>query len=103
MEIKLTNVARASIEELLADYLDFLRTRNAAIWEKESEEARYVRRMGRGDNVTFATFEPVINSRPPRPWPTWSFASFTRPPACSTAKSPTSKKSSSNTAASANA
>ncbi len=33
-EIKLTNVARASLEELLADYRDFLRTRKLAIWDK---------------------------------------------------------------------
>ena len=32
-EIKLTNVARASIEELLADYEDFLRTRSLPKWE----------------------------------------------------------------------
>src|SRR5882724_4641261 len=46
MELKLTNVARASLEELLADYEDFLRVRNAPIWEKESAEAGYVRRRG---------------------------------------------------------
>jgi four helix bundle suffix protein len=42
-EIKLTNVARASFEELLADYEDYLRTRGLRLWEKESREARYVR------------------------------------------------------------
>ncbi len=31
-ELKLTNVARASLEELLLDYEDFLRQRNLAIW-----------------------------------------------------------------------
>lgn len=34
MEIKLTNVARASQEELLADYQDFLRVRGLPIWPK---------------------------------------------------------------------
>ncbi|MGH8163280.1 MAG: four helix bundle protein [Rhodanobacteraceae bacterium] len=33
-ELKLTNVARASLEELLADYADYLRTRDFAIWPK---------------------------------------------------------------------
>src|SRR6056297_315919 len=33
MELKLTNVARASLEELLTDYRDFLRTRQAAEWD----------------------------------------------------------------------
>src|SRR5437764_569083 len=45
-EIKLTNVARASLEELLDDYRDFLRVRDLALWDKESKEARYVRRLG---------------------------------------------------------
>lgn len=31
-ELKLTNVARASLEELRLDYLDFLRQRNLPIW-----------------------------------------------------------------------
>jgi len=34
-EIKLTNVARASLEELLADYRDFLRVRGIEEWTKD--------------------------------------------------------------------
>ena len=45
MEIKLTNVARASLEELLEDYRDFLRVRDLAIWDKDSKEAQYVRKL----------------------------------------------------------
>src|SRR5271169_5228919 len=45
MEIKLTNVARASLEELLVDYQDFLRVRSHPIWAKESKEATYVRKL----------------------------------------------------------
>src|SRR5690554_176321 len=33
-EIKLTNVARASLEELLLDYEDFLRQRKLSLWER---------------------------------------------------------------------
>src|SRR5271154_5996647 len=44
MEIKLTNVARASLEELLLDYRDFLRVRDFPIWEKTSKEALYIRK-----------------------------------------------------------
>ncbi len=47
MELKLTNVARASLEELLGDYEDYLRTRDHPIWTKSSREAIYVRRLGR--------------------------------------------------------
>lgn len=47
-EIKLTNVARASLEELLTDYRDFLRTRGLREWNKNSPEALYVRRLSAG-------------------------------------------------------
>ncbi len=45
-EIKLTNVARASLEELLDDYRDYLRVRDLGAWEKDSEQALYVRKLG---------------------------------------------------------
>jgi hypothetical protein len=32
------NVARASLEELLEDYRDFLRTRGLALWDKNGRE-----------------------------------------------------------------
>lgn len=47
-EIKLTNVARASLEELLADYRDFLRVRGFAEWDKNSKESLYVRKLSAG-------------------------------------------------------
>ena len=43
-ELKLTNVARASLEELLLDYEDFLRQRGMRIWDKNSPDALAVRR-----------------------------------------------------------
>ena len=47
-EIKLTNVARASLEELLEDYQDYLRTGEFEQWDKNSEKASYVRRLAAG-------------------------------------------------------
>lgn len=47
MEVKLTSVARASLEELLIDYQDFLRVRGLRQWAKNSREAQYVRLLGR--------------------------------------------------------
>lgn len=47
-EIKLTNVARASLEELRLDYQDFLRQRRLRLWDKASPEAWAVRHMYRG-------------------------------------------------------
>lgn len=43
-ELKLTNVARASLEELMLDYQDFLRQRGLRLWPKDSPEALAVRR-----------------------------------------------------------
>jgi restriction system protein len=43
-ELKLTGVARASLEELLLDYEDFLRQRGLRIWAKDSPEALAVRK-----------------------------------------------------------
>lgn len=47
-EIRLTNVARASLEELLEDYLEFIRVRKLNLWEKASKEASYVRKLSSG-------------------------------------------------------
>ncbi len=65
IEIKLTNVARASFEELLEDYRDFLRVRGFWLWEKNSREALFVRRLGKADNVTYETYRTYIETRPP--------------------------------------
>ena len=43
-ELKLTGVARASLEELLLDYEDFLCQRGLRIWAKDSPEALAVRK-----------------------------------------------------------
>lgn len=40
MELKLTNVARASLEELILDYEDFLRQRKLPLWPKEDPRRR---------------------------------------------------------------
>ena len=50
MELKLTGVARASLEELLLDYEDFLRQRRLRIWPKDSPEAMAVRKRYKSDS-----------------------------------------------------
>jgi len=44
-ELRLVNVARASLEELLLDYEDFLRHRRQAQWSKDDPRAQAVRRV----------------------------------------------------------
>ncbi len=63
-EIKLTNVARASLEELLMDYQDFLRVRDLPIWDKASKEALYVRRLGNKSHTTYETYRTYVETRP---------------------------------------
>ncbi|MFA5262525.1 MAG: four helix bundle suffix domain-containing protein [Opitutaceae bacterium] len=65
MEIKLTNVARASLEELLADYQDYLRVRDFPLWAKDSREALYIRRLGQQSPQSYETYRSFVNTRPP--------------------------------------
>jgi len=55
-EIKLLNVARSSLEELLEDYRDFLRKRNVSLWSKNSREALFVRKLARKEKVSYETY-----------------------------------------------
>lgn len=78
-EIKLTNVARASLEELLEDYHDFLRSSGHRLWDKNSKEAIFVRRLAKGGSGTdktvgtylsqtshesYETYRPFFETRP---------------------------------------
>ena len=63
-EIKLINVARASLEELLEDYRDFLRVRKLVLWDKNSREARFVRRLGSRSNRSYESYATYIETRP---------------------------------------
>ena len=49
-ELKLTGVARASLEELLLDFEDFLRQRGLRLWPKDSPEALAVRGRFQSDS-----------------------------------------------------
>src|SRR5258705_4789312 len=64
-EIKLTNVARASLEELLDDYKDYLRARDLQISDKDSKEAQYVRKLRRNVPQTYDDYRKFIETRPP--------------------------------------
>lgn len=64
-EIKLINVARASLEELLEDYRDFLRVRDAILWQKDSKEALFVRKLGAKENRSYESYRSYVETRPP--------------------------------------
>lgn len=64
-EIKLTNVARASQEELLLDYLDFLRIHRLQEWPKDHPYAQRLRVLNRLPEATYATFQKGIENVDP--------------------------------------
>ena len=63
-EIKLNNVAKASMQELLIDYEDYLRTREHRKWEDNSAEVTAMRKMCREHNDT-AYYMALVKTRPP--------------------------------------
>ncbi len=64
-EIKLTSVGRASLEELLDDYRDYLRVREHREWDKDSKEALFVRQLGRKIPQTYELYREFVETRPP--------------------------------------
>jgi len=62
MEIKLMGVARASLEELLTDYKDFLRVRGLPLWDKNDQRALEVRKIGKNSNRTFKSYANYIEN-----------------------------------------
>ena len=64
-ELKLTNVARASQQELLEDYRDFMRTRKIQEWTADHRYARRLRELNRTPNANYATFKKGIEHSDP--------------------------------------
>jgi four helix bundle suffix protein len=65
MEIRLTSVARASLEESLADYRDFLRVRGLAEWPAEHPYAKRLRELCRVPDGSYALFKRGVESPDP--------------------------------------
>lgn len=65
-ELRLVNVARGSLEELLLDYEDFLRQRHQAQWTKDTPEAQAVRRVA-GERIKHRSGQTGPTDFPPCP------------------------------------
>lgn len=63
-EIKLINVAKASLKELLEDYEDYLKTRGLRQWEEGSIEYEAMRKLG-GKHNEAEFYMKLIATRPP--------------------------------------
>jgi four helix bundle suffix protein len=62
MEVKLTGVARASLEELLADYRDFLRVRDLQEWPAEHAYSIRLRELNKVPDASYETFRKGIEN-----------------------------------------
>lgn len=61
-ELKLVGVARASLEELMLDYEDFLRQRGLGVWLKHDPQAATVRRLAYSENRSYETYRTYIEN-----------------------------------------
>jgi len=59
-ELKLIGVARASLEELLVDFQDFLRQHGLPLWGKDHPQAREVRALCYRSNRSYGTYKPYL-------------------------------------------
>lgn len=64
-ELKLVGVARASLEELLLDFQDYLRQHRLQLWEKDHPKARQVRGLCYRKNRSYLTYKPYIENSAP--------------------------------------
>lgn len=64
-ELRLTDVARASLQELLDDYQDFLRLRRLPIWPKSHPQAVVIRNLAYRTDRTYETYRTYVEQSPP--------------------------------------
>ena len=64
-ELKLVGVARASLEELLLDYQDFLRQRKLPLWQKNHPQAQKIRKLAYASHRSYTTYKTYIEGTPP--------------------------------------
>ncbi len=62
-ELKLTNVARATLDELLEDYLDYLKSHGAAEWAATDNRKIKARELGKAHD-DWEYWQAIVESRP---------------------------------------
>jgi restriction system protein len=62
-ELKLVGVARASLEELLIDYRDYLRLAGEEPWPKDHEKAGFVRKLTYRPNRSYKTYKTYVEDK----------------------------------------
>ncbi len=64
-ELKLVGVARASLEELLLDFQDFLRQHGLPLWGKGDREAQEIRKLCYRSNRSYSTYRTYFEDGSP--------------------------------------
>ena len=64
-ELKLVGVARASLEELLIDYQDFLRQNGFQVWGKDDPKAKALRALAHRVDRSYSTYRSYFEDQPP--------------------------------------
>lgn len=64
-ELKLMGVARASLEELLVDFQDYLRQHGLPLWGKEHPRASEVRKLCYAGNRSYLTYKTYFEAPAP--------------------------------------
>ena len=64
-ELKLVGVARASLEEVLLDFKDYLRQKGLELWTKDHPRANEVRKLCYQQDRSYKTYKPYIEASPP--------------------------------------
>ncbi len=62
IELKLIGIARASLEELLQDFEDYLRQHNLPIWNKNDSRALRIRHLSKQTNRSYTTYKSYIEN-----------------------------------------
>ena len=71
-ELKLIGVARASLEELLMDFQDYLRQKGLALWGKDHVKAKAVRGLCyKKIGLIRLISKTVLMKLPQTPWSAW--------------------------------
>jgi four helix bundle suffix protein len=64
-ELKLIGVARASLEELLLDFQDYLRQQRLPLWGKDDAKAKEIRALAYKSNRSYKTYKAYLEDSPP--------------------------------------
>ncbi len=65
IELKLIGIARASLEELLQDFQDYLRQNKLKLWQKNDPRILEIRRIGMMKDRSYESYATYIENSPP--------------------------------------